>query len=150
MSEELQICPEGLRVAETYLTCGQDAIATAQELNLPIEEVNRLLAKRETKQFIDRLYYESGFRNRHRMGELMDTIINHKLQEMDDTGLGSQKDILEIMALAHKMKMDQLAMEIKLLEAQNKQPSVQINTQINGGGDKYNALLEKIIQAGGT
>jgi hypothetical protein len=146
---EPMICPEGLRVAEVYLEEGQDAIATADRLNLPIEEVDRLLNKRETKAYIDRIYNESGFRNRQKMGELMDTIIAQKLQEMDDTGLGSSKDIIEILSLAHKMKMDQMTMELKLLEAQNKGPAVQINTQINqGGGEKYNQLLEKILNAG--
>ena len=147
MSEIQKICPEGLRVAQVYLEMGQDAMATADRLNLPIGEVERLLNKRETKTYIDRIYHESGFRNRHRMGELMDAIINQKLQEMDDTGMGSSKDIVEILTLAHKMKMDQMAMELKLLEAQNKGPGVQINTQINTGGDKYNQLLERIMDA---
>lgn len=142
-----KICPEGLEVATAYLEEGQDSMAVANKLNLPIEEVDRLLNKREVKVFIDRIFNESGFRNRHRMGELMDTIIAKKLEEMEDSGLGSGKDIVEIMTLAHKMKMDQIAMEIKLMEAKNKTPSVQINTQINGG-DKYNELLEKILNAG--
>ena len=138
-----KLTPEGLKVAESYLKNGQDSMLVAQELQLPIEEVDRLLEKRETKAFIDRLYHESGFRNRHRMGELMDAIINQKLEEMDETGLGSQKDIVEILQLAHKMKMEQMEMELKLQKQDN--PAVQINTQINNsGGERYNALLDKI------
>lgn len=143
-----RISPEGLRVAQSYLENGQDILATANHLNLPIEVVEELLNKRETKAYIDRIYNESGFRNRQRMGDLMDTIISRKLEEMEESGLGSGKDIIEILSLAHKMKMDQMQMELKLLEAQNKTPAVQINTQINNaGGDKYNQLLEKILEA---
>lgn len=143
-----RISPEGLRVAQSYLENGQDILATANHLNLPIEVVEELLNKRETKAYIDRIYNESGFRNRQRMGDLMDAIISRKLEEMEESGLGSGKDIIEILSLAHKMKMDQMQMELKLLEAQNKTPAVQINTQINNaGGDKYNQLLERILEA---
>lgn len=147
MTTEIEkISPEGLRVAEAYLEYGQDAIATANALQLPVDEVDRLLNKRETKAYIDRIYHESGFRNRQRMGELMDTIIAKKLEEMDDTGLGSQKDIIEILQAAHKMKMEQMQLEMKLNE--QKAPGVQINTQINNGGTKYNELLDRIMDAG--
>ena len=143
-----RISPEGIRVAEAYLKCGQSVTETANYMNLPVEVVEELLNKRETKAYIDRLYYESGFRNRERMGQLMDAIISRKLEEMEESGLGSGKDIIEILSLAHKMKMDQMQMELKLLEAQNKTPAVQINTQINNaGGDKYNQLLERILEA---
>lgn len=143
-----RISPEGLRVAQSYLENGQDILATANHLNLPIEVVEDLLNKKETQRYIDRIYNESGFRNRQRMGDLMDTIISRKLEEMEESGLGSGKDIIEILSLAHKMKMDQMQMELKLLEAQNKTPAVQINTQINNaGGDKYNQLLERILEA---
>jgi len=148
MTEVDRISPEGLEVAKAYLQNGQDILATAQAMNMPVDIVETLLNKRETKNFIDRIYYESGFRSRQKMGDLMDEIISHKLNEMEDSGIGSSKDIIEIIALQHKMKMDQMAMEIKLIEAQNKQPQVQINTQINTGGDKYNQLLDRILNVG--
>lgn len=144
-----KLSPEGLEVAKAYLENKQDTMATAKALNLPLETVETLLNKRETKNFIDRIYYEAGFRSRDRMGQLMDEIISHKLQEMEDTGIGSSKDIIEILALQHKMIMDRMAMEIKLIEAQNKAPTIQINQQNNiEGGSKYNALLEKILNVG--
>lgn len=146
MQEIEKISPEGLEVAKAYLENKQDTLATAKSLHLPVEEVERLLNKRETKNFIDRIYYESGFRSRQRMGELMDEIISHKLQEMEETGIGSSKDIIEILALQHKMVMDRLSMEIKLLEAQNKAPTIQINQQNNiEGGSRYNQLLDRIL-----
>lgn len=146
MTEEItRISPEGLRIVESYLQNGQDILKTAAALNLPADEVHRLLSKRETQAYVDRLFMESGFRNRSRMAELMDEIINHKLEEMADTGMGSSKDIIEILQAAHKMHMDHMAMQIKLIEASNKTPSVavQINNQ---GGTNYNSLLEKLMK----
>ena len=148
MTTEIEkISPEGLRVAEVYLESGQDAQETARILNLPMDEVDRLLSKRETKAYIDRIYHESGFRNRHKMGELMDAIIAKKLEEMDDTGLGSQKDIIDILQASHKMQMERMQMELKLEEAKaGGKPGIQINTQINQGGDNYNKLLERLMK----
>jgi len=96
------------------------------------------------RSYIDRIFNESGFRNRDRMGGVWDEVLAAKLEEMDETGLGSSKDIVEIMERMHRFNMDQLAMQIKLAEIG--QPAVQINTQINNdGGSNYNKLLEKLI-----
>lgn len=143
-----RISPEGIKVAEAYLKCGQSVTDTANYMNLPVEVVEELLNKRETKAYIDRLYYESGFRNRERMGQLMDAIIAKKLEELEESGMGSSADILEILKLAHSMKMKEMELEIKYAATLSKTPAVQINTQINNaGGDKYNQLLERILEA---
>ena len=145
MTEEIQkISPEGLRVAEAYLQNGQDLIKTAEALGLDKSTVQFLLAKRETKNYIDQIFMESGFRNRGKMADLMDEIINQKLEELADTGMGSSKDILEILQVAHKMQMDHMAMQIKLAEASSKAPSVAVQIN-NNGGSNYNSLLEKLM-----
>ncbi len=146
MTEEItRISPEALRVAEAYMANGQDMQKTAAALDLPPAEVHRLLSKRETKNYIDQLFMESGFRNRDKIASLLDEIINQKLEELADTGMGSSKDILEILQFAHKLQMDHMAMQIKLVEASSKTPSVavQINNQ---GGTNYNSLLEKLMK----
>lgn len=137
------ISPEGLDIASAYLENKSDTKLTAAALGLPVEEVHRYLQKREVKAYIDNLYFESGFRNRDRMAAVMDEIIASKLEEMDDTGMGSQKDILEILKEAHSMKMKEMEMEIKLQAA--KSPTIQVNNQTN---NNYNSLLDKIIEAG--
>lgn len=145
-NEVIKISPEGLRAVEAYLENGQNLELTATALGLDKVELHTLLNKRESKAYLDRLYMEAGFRNRSRMGELMDEIINAKLEEMADTGMGSNKDILEILQVAHKMRMDEMAMQMKMMEVENKAPSVQINQQINNhGGSNYNSLLEKLL-----
>ena len=147
MSTEItMISPEGLEIAEQYLKNGSDTQKTALAMGLPTTEVARYLAKREVKQYIDQLYFESGFRNRERMGNLMDEVLAAKLEEMDETGLGSSKDITEIMKLSHDMKMKEMEMEIKLMNAKNSSgPQIQVNNQTN---NNYNSLLDKIMEAG--
>lgn len=147
-NEVIRISPEGLKAVEAYLENGQNLELTADALGLEKADLHALLNKRESKAYLDRLYMEAGFRNRGRMGELMDEIINAKLEEMADTGMGSGKDILEILQVAHKMRMDEMAMQIKLMEAENKAaiPNIQINQQINNGGSNYNSLLEKLLK----
>lgn len=150
-SEMVKISPETMEVMQAYLENGQCSKKAALALNLPLDVVQHLLERPEAKRYIDRLYFEGGFRNRNRMAELMDEILNQKLQELEDTGVGSSLDIMEIAEKIHKMKMAEIAMSIKLIEAENKGPSVQVNTQINtnvSGGANYNKLLEKLIQAG--
>ena len=145
-NEVIKISPEGLKVAEAYISNGHDLTRTADALGMDKADVQALLNKRETKNYIDQLFMESGFRNRARMADLMEEIINAKLSEMADTQLGSSKDIVEILQVAHKMHMEQMAMQLKVQEAENKAPSVQINQQINNhGGSNYNSLLEKLL-----
>lgn len=139
---ELVICPEGLSIAEAYLANKSDVKLTASFLGLEVSVVESHLNKREVVRYLDRLYFEAGFRNRDLMGDLVDEIIKMKIEEMSETGLGSNKDIMEILKTAHDMKMKEMEMQIKL-EASNT-PSIQVNTQNNYGGDNYNKLLEKL------
>jgi len=141
-NEIVSISPEGLEIACVYLENNSDTKLTAERLNLPVEEVHRYLQKREVKAYIDNLYFESGFRNRDRMAAVMDEIIAQKLEEMDDTGMGSSKDILEILKEAHAMKMKEMEMEIKRETARNSGgPAVAV--QVN---NNYNELLGKIME----
>jgi hypothetical protein len=139
------ISPEGLEIAHAYLINKSDTEATAKHLGIPVEEVHRFLSKREVSSYIDRIFNESGFRNREKMGAVWDEVLATKLEEMDETGMGSGKDIVEILEKMHKFNMDQMAMQIKLLDAQKAAgPAIQVNTQ-NNYGDNYNKLLEKLI-----
>lgn len=146
MTEEItRISPEALKIVESYFEQGQDMKKAALALDLPVTEVHRILAKKETQAYIDRLFLEHGFRNRDRLANLLDEVINQKLEELADTGMGSSKDILEILQFAHKMRMDEMAMQIKLMEAQSKTPSVAVQIN-NNGGNNYNSLLEKLMK----
>lgn len=137
------ISPEALEIAQAYLINKSDSKATADALGLPIQVVETHLAKKEVQRYIDRIFNESGFRNRDRMAQVWDAVLEAKLQEMDDTGLGSAKDIVEILEKMHSFKMKELELQIKLQQADT--PTIQVNQQNNIGGGNYNKLLEKLL-----
>jgi len=150
-AEVLQISPENLEVANCFLEL-QDSQKVADVLDLPIDMVTRILGRQEIKAYVNQVFFEVGFNNRFRMRELMDTLIKKKLQDMQESETGSNKDILDIIALSHKMSMEQLDREIALekLKQGNQASGIksQVNVQINDGlgdGTKYGALINKLL-----
>jgi predicted XRE-type DNA-binding protein len=59
--------------------------------------------------------------------------------------MGSTKDIAELLALKHKMNMDELTRVIELEKLRQTNIKSQVNVQINDGGQKYNTLIEKLL-----
>lgn len=147
------IQPEGLLVAEKYLECGNDSKATAAALNMPIEQIEAQLKKNEVRSFINRRFNEYGFRNKNRFFGLMDQLINMKIEEMEESQIGSSLDIAELMKMYHKFKMDEAKSEIELIKATAAAgPSKQVNVQNNfgnmpGGDDEnYMGLINALIK----
>lgn len=137
------IQPETLKIVEAYLINGSDIEATALELGVSPTFVTTHLNKREARAYIDRVFEEAGYRNRNKLFDLLDDIIAAKLEECRETQMYSEgKDLLDILQIMHKMKMEELKLAAKRNEAQPIQN--QTNVQINGG-DNYNALLDRII-----
>lgn len=145
--EVLVMAPEHIEVANTYLEL-QDIAKTAFRLGVDQHKVSEILSKKHVKAYIDNVFMEVGFNNRFKMRSLMDTVIEKKLQEMEEADIGSSKDITEILALSHKMAMDILDRQIKLatIEGKNQVIKSQTNVQINEapGGTNYESLLNKL------
>jgi len=139
--KELQINPENLLIAEVYLS-SLDINQTALQLDIPVETVTKALSKKEVKSFLGTIYAEAGYRNKHRLGALMDNLIEKKLEELEDADIGSSKDITELISLAHKMAIDNKKLEIELEKAKNEGPKTQLNVQNN-----YSGLVERIMGA---
>ena len=124
-----------------------DLYQVAESLQIAPEIVSDILNRREVKAYIDQVFYATGFNNRFKMGDLMDSIIKKKLQDMDEAETGSTKDISELLALKHKMLMEHMDREIKLeaLKASNT-VKTQTNIQINeAGGTRYSQLIERLM-----
>lgn len=148
-AEVLAISPENLEIANCFLEL-QDSQRVADTLDVPLELVTRTLARSEIKAYINQVFFEVGFNNRFRMRDLMDTLIKKKLTDMQESETGTNKDILDILALSHKMTMEQLDREIQLekLRQGNTGIKSQTNIQINeglGDGTKYGQLISKLI-----
>lgn len=145
-AEVLEISPEALEVANCYLQT-QSAQEVASTLELPIELVSKTLSKREVRAYIDQVFFDTGFNNRFKMREAMDAIIQRKFQELDEAEIGSSKDILDILALSHKMTMETLDKQLELEKLRQQNIKSQVNVQINDqtGGSNYGNLIEKLI-----
>lgn len=140
--------PESLKIIEVYLENGSDIGETALALGVSKELVASHLNKKESRDYLNTLFVNAGFRNREKFFDLMDAIIDKKLEEAEDSGIYSNLDLVELLEKMHKMKMAEISMEIKLAESQKAHaPTNQTNIQINGG-DNYQKLLDKLITGG--
>lgn len=148
-AEVLQIDPEGLEIANHYLQT-QSLSQVAEDLGISTELVASTLARREVKGYIDGVFRDMGFNNRFKMRKAMDALISKKFQELDEAGVGSSKDIADLLALSHKMSMEQLDREIQLEKVRAANIKSQVNVQINdgGGNSNYGSLLERLMKSG--
>lgn len=142
------ISPEGLEIAKVYLET-QDINITATKLGIDQLQVAQYLEKPEVKNYVDQVYLNAGYRNRFRLAEIMDQIVERKLTELNEAEVGSSKDILEILQFAHKMRMDELAAQTKLEATRASQVKQQTNIQINSpyGDSNYGRLLDQLLNA---
>ena len=151
-AEGLEIAPEALEVANAYLQL-QDTRKVADELDMPINLVTSILNRREVKTYVNQVFFDVGFNNRHKMRDAMDASIQKKFQDMHESDTGSGKDIADLLALSHKMSMELMDREIQLekLRGENSGLKSQVNVQINNGlddGSKYGALINKLLTGG--
>lgn len=153
--EGVKLSPEMLEVANCYLQV-QSVREVADQLGLEVGLVSHYISKPEVKRYIDQVFLDVGFNNRQTLRRAMDAIIKKKFQEMEESDQGSQKDILEIMALSHKMTMDHINAQIKLEQIRqgervSRQPKAQVNVQVNNNsqeqpGSNYDRLLERLMR----
>lgn len=126
--------PEWLFLANTYLET-QDIKETAQAIGVAPDLVTDVLGRPEVKRYLDQIYLDMGYRNRHKLAALLDKIIENKVDEATESGMYTNKDLVDLIALQHKMRME----ELKASQA-SQAPLVQINTQNN-----YSSLVEELM-----
>lgn len=130
--------PEWLEVANSYLIT-RSAQTTADNLAIPLHTVIECLARKDVRDYLNQIYLDTGYRNRDRLGQVLDKMIDAKLEEAEETGIYTSKDLLEIIALVHKMRME----ELKNAPVEIKQ---QTNVQINdASGTNYSKLMETLL-----
>jgi hypothetical protein len=151
-AEALQIAPEQLEVANCFLQLGTTH-KVAENLSMSPEQVQQILQQPQVRRYVDHVFMELGFNNRVQMRRAMDAVIRQKMQELEESSAGSQKDIADLLALSHKMTMEQLHMQMEVLKLEQKQQEQhiksQVNVQINNGldtGTKYSQLIQKLLE----
>ena len=147
-NEIVPISPESLEILQVYLST-QSIDETARRLDVHPTQVSQYLRKTEVKRYLDHLYLSAGYRNRDKIAEVMDSVIENKLSEMVETGLGSTKDIADLLTLAHKMRMDELKAMTDYEKAKEGSVKKQVNVQVNNaspyGETRYGDLLGKLL-----
>jgi L-lactate utilization protein LutC len=144
-----RISPEGLEIANSYLEKG-NIKDVCTELALPEADVSEYLAKREVKQYIDQVYLDTGYRNRFKLANTLDTVIDKKLEEAEESEIYSSKDLADLLQMAHKMRMDELKAQAEIEKAKASSIKTQNNVQINAGEvpfgqGNYGELMKKLL-----
>ena len=146
--EVTTISPEGLEIANSYLQFG-NIRAVSDHLRIPEDKIATLLNKREVRKYIDTVYLDQGYRNKNTIGTLLDEMIASKLEDAQESGIYSNKDLADLLQMAHKMRMDEIKAQAELEKAQastiRTQNNVQINSEVPFGQGNYGKLMEKLL-----
>ena len=144
-----RISPEGLEVANAYLELG-NIQAVCVRLKLDEGECSEILAKREVKGYIDQVYLDTGYRNRFKLATALDDLIDKKMEEAEESEIYSNKDLADLLQMAHKMRMDEIKAQAELEKAKASNIKSQTNVQINGevpfGQGNYGELMKKLLK----
>ena len=151
MSKEIatKMSPEGLEIANSYLEHGSIP-AVASKLRVSQNEVSEILNKREIKQYIDTVFLDTGYRNRFKLSETLDMLIEKKLEESEETQIYTNKDMADLIQMAHKMRMDEIKAQTEMEKAKAMTVKTQVNIQDNSGTPfgqgNYGELIKKLMK----
>ena len=151
MSKEIatKMSPEGLEIANSYLEHGSIP-AVASKLRVSQNEVSEILNKREIKQYIDTVFLDTGYRNRFKLSETLDMLIEKKLEESEETQIYTNKDMADLIQMAHKMRMDEIKAQTEMEKAKAQTVKTQVNIQDNSGTPfgqgNYGELIKKLMK----
>jgi len=136
----VKLAPENLEVANAYLSTGS-ALTAANQLGVTPDKVYNVLEKSEVKEYVNSVYLDQGYRNRFRLADLLDEVIEKKLEEARESDQYSSKDLVDIIALAHKISEDHK--KTSTTATNIRQQNVQINSPFGEGN--YGKLMEKLL-----
>lgn len=85
-----------LSIANEYLS-GKDIATIANDFGISADRVTVTLEKREVKAYIDNTYATQGYLHRGKRIDLINKVIEQKLQDALETGVYSKKDLLDWM-----------------------------------------------------
>ncbi len=144
-----KMSPEGLEIANAYLEEG-NIPAVCTRMGVDENTVQEYLGKREIKAYIDQVYLDTGYRNRFKLSAALDEIIDKKLEEAEESQIYTNKDLADLYALAHKMRMDEIKAMAELEKAKGvnvkTMNNVQINSELPFGQGNYGKLMEKLLK----
>jgi DNA-binding MarR family transcriptional regulator len=88
--------PVVLALANDYLS-GKGVGEIAEEYGITEDRVTAVIEKKEVKNYIDSVFATQGYLNRIKRINLINQVIDQKIQEAVETGIYSKKDLLDWM-----------------------------------------------------
>lgn len=141
LTNHVALSPEALDIANAYIEYGS-AKETAVQLQIPEYEIIKLLERKDVKDYINGIYLDRGYRNRQKLGQVLDKMIDSKLEEALESGMYTSKDLLDLLQFAHKMRMDEM-------KAEQNNSGTTVNVA-NFGGGNYGQLMERLLNDKGS
>ena len=90
-----------------------------------------------------------GYRNKNNIASVLDEMIQSKLEEAQESGVYSSKDLADLLQMAHKMRMDEIKAQAELEKVSSSniknQTNVQINEGVPFGQGNYGKLMDKLL-----
>lgn len=123
--------PVMLALANDYLS-GKSIHSIAEEYGISEDRVTSVLEKREIKAYVDGVFATQGYLNRIKRIDLINRVIDSKLEEALETGIYSKKDLLDWMK--HLQEIESAA------KPKERGPAVAV--QINN----YDKLMKDLLE----
>ena len=123
--------PVMLALANDYLS-GKAIDELADEYGISEDRVTAVIEKKEVKNYIDSVFATQGYLNRIKRINLINSVIDQKIQEAVETGIYSKKDLLDWMKHLQEVEKDLKP------KTQGPQVAVQINN--------YDKLMRDLME----
>ncbi len=151
--DQINMSPESLAVCQAYLQC-KDTKQMEISIGIPEQDIRQQLMRADVKAYISSAAFAIAERNIDTIQDRFESLIEHKLEEMEESELGSKKDISELLKDKADIEMNLMKLRIKLLETETKREEARMKTQINmqinnnGGEEKgYDKLLKALVES---
>lgn len=133
----IALSPEKLDIAAAYIANSSSIEKTAEALGLPPSVIIDSIKDKQVREYINEIYLDQGYRNRVKLGALIDQVIDAKLEEAMETGIHSGKDLYDWIKLAVEMRNSDI----------KNSKDVNVNTQVNVNdfGGNLGALMDKLL-----
>ena len=122
--------PVVLAIANDYLA-GHDLTKLSEEYGITEDRVTSVIEKKEVKSYIDSVFATQGYLNRIKRINLINRVIDQKIEEAMETGIYSKKDLLDWMKHLQEVETG--------LKPKNNGPAVAI--QVNN----YDKLMKDLM-----
>ena len=124
--------PVVLALANDYLS-GKGVTELADEYGISEDRVTSVIEKKEVKNYIDSVFATQGYLNRIKRINLINQVIDQKIQEAVETGIYSKKDLLDWMK-----HLQEVETSLKPKSAQGPQVAIQVNN--------YDKLMKDLME----